>query len=126
MSNDKWAGNVKTQGNYKANTAGLDCSGFVSAVWELSSKVGTYAIKDSRSLTEVITRSNLLVMDAAVNADHVVLKKGEDTGGLSTAEATLTGNDKAQHGYRTWTYLTQNNYVFRKYTGMCHSTPCNL
>ena len=40
------AGNFTTSGSYKAKTAGLDCSGYVSIAYDLSSKQGTYGLVD--------------------------------------------------------------------------------
>ncbi|WDC83208.1 hypothetical protein PL321_10385 [Caloramator sp. mosi_1] len=40
------AGNINTNGGYKPLTAGLDCSGFVGAVYKLPIKVSTQMLDD--------------------------------------------------------------------------------
>lgn len=45
IEKDYVPGNVLTEGGYKAKTAGLDCSGFVGAVYNLPEKVSTKTLK---------------------------------------------------------------------------------
>ena len=66
------AGNVSSAYSYKVpGTAGLDCSGFVSAVYAFTSKQGTGAL--ASNLNSVSSTSNLASMDCLVYSGYHAL-----------------------------------------------------
>lgn len=117
------AGNVDCSGSYKKNTAGLDCSGFVCAVFNISEKTDTSNLK---LYFNKIKRKNLKPMDI-LNCEKkhvfIFLKDSEDKKGIITMEATLGKNSKIGGrtviNYRSWDYINKGEdgkpYVAMRY-----------
>lgn len=84
------AGNVNLAHSPLSCSAGVDCSGFVSRVWGLSSKWGTWDIGDPKKTTE-ITQDQMEPGDVYVIAgDHVMmyLENGKVNGTVKVIEST--------------------------------------
>ncbi len=65
------AGNIGTEGYYKYMTAGLDCSGYVSAALGFNEKKSTHGLSDLGSKVSDIRKLEL--MDILVNpGDHII------------------------------------------------------
>lgn len=83
------AGNVHCSGKYIERTAGLDCSGFVSAVFDLPDKCST---KTMYTCFDEISFSDLKPMDI-LNSEgkhcYVYLGKSQDGKGIITMEASV-------------------------------------
>lgn len=113
MTKSALAGNVSCTGGWKAGTAGLDCSGFVSAAYKFTSHCNTSWFA---SYGRQISYSALQDCDFIVAAgDHIVLYKGTSTDGsyFFTQESTVSGNDMCKWYTRTVNYLSTNGYVAR-------------
>ncbi|MCL6614395.1 MAG: VWA domain-containing protein, partial [Firmicutes bacterium] len=125
-------GNVKCTDNYKAGTAGIDCSGFVSAASALafSSKPNVKMIYDhlyhvncvigikpqeKEGDTGFIYYSGIQPMDAMCWLGHHVLfynRRSLDGNGFDTLESTTSprgGMAGAKKYHRSWSSL--NNYL---------------
>ena len=117
MSYGANAGNVYCSGYYKSGTAGLDCSGYVSACFAFTSKWGTGDFYSNASLFNDINVSQLGNCDIVVHpTDHIVLWKGADYGNSDhffTYEATTSGLDKCKAYDRYWSSLS--GYKCRTY-----------
>ncbi|MBS4537655.1 hypothetical protein GOQ27_04220 [Clostridium sp. D2Q-11] len=110
MSMGKEAGNVYTSGSYKSSTAGLDCSGFVSAALQFGSKYGTYGLND---MSDPISSSQLKYMDILIKpGSHVLFfySWNSDKTVVNSKEATTSGYDKTKSYTRTWSWLSSNGY----------------
>lgn len=116
MSKGKFAGNVKTStSGYQSGTAGLDCSGFVSSVAGFSHKLSTSDLA-SNTYTKSISVSNRKIYDIYVKSGtHVVYYVGETNDGISTREATTTGDDKTKLYSRSTSWLS--GYSLRRFRG---------
>lgn len=119
MSQGRYAGNVYLSGGYKFGTAGLDCSGFVSAVAGFSSHHSTYDIYDYDSY-KIDNLTDRLTMDIFINRqEHVLFYFGDLTGyGIATKESCTAGADKVKDYSRTWTWLSYNGYELRRLNGL--------
>ena len=119
MSQGKYAGNVYLSGIYKFGTAGLDCSGFVSAVAGFSSHHSTYEIYDDDSY-EIENLIDRLSMDIFIDRpEHVLFYFGDLTGyGIATKESCTAGADKVKDYSRTWTWLSDRGYELRRLEGL--------
>ncbi|VEJ35920.1 Uncharacterised protein [Aedoeadaptatus ivorii] len=94
------AGNIRTSTSSKvANTYGLDCSGYVSRCWGLSSKRGTGNIE---GVATRISYSSLQPGDALNKSGHVMLfEKRDSNGDYVLYESTqLNGYDRVSHTIR--------------------------
>lgn len=113
LSKGKYAGNVDTDGHgWISSTVGLDCSGFVSAIYGFSYKFSTGMLaSDPNTPFKPTTYAALLPGDIANDAgSHVwvlVSRKTDTAGnllGYYTREATVSGTgDKAKYYYRSTT-----------------------
>lgn len=118
MNNKKFAGNVNTStGGYQSGTAGLDCSGFVSSTAGFSSKLGTSHLASS-TYTQALIASSRSIYDIYVNSgsnSHVLYYVGVSTNGITTREATTTGEEKAKTYTRSTAKLI--GYSLRRFNG---------
>lgn len=116
LSDGQTAGNVLCSGNYKSGTAGVDCSGFISAAYKFNFKLSTSSIPSYFTTT---TWANVLEGDIANRAgSHVFMIKYKYTSGgefymMSTYESTTDGS------YQGTTYMHRYlSDVVNKYTPM--------
>ena len=74
--NNKRAGNITSAYGFVSESAGVDCSGYVSSTYNFSNKQGTYYFRDTLG-HKLNSLSNLKQMDFAVKINasgrHVVL-----------------------------------------------------
>ncbi|WDV47244.1 hypothetical protein PV797_05935 [Clostridiaceae bacterium M8S5] len=100
-------GNINTStSGHVYNTYGVDCSGYVSRCWGLTSKHSTRTLPN---VATVISKSSLKIGDALNKAgSHVVLyEKMDSYGSYVLYEATkLNGYDKVSHTTRSASNLS--------------------
>ncbi|MDR1066422.1 MAG: hypothetical protein LBL35_03170 [Clostridiales bacterium] len=108
------AGNINTSGpGLVSNTYGLDCSGYVSRAWGLTSKQSTSSLPN---ISTAISASALQQGDILnLAGSHVVLFEKYDSGGNYVLyEATTTSSyDRVANTIRTASSIS--NYTPRKY-----------
>lgn len=116
MSKNKFAGNVNTSTTgYQSGTAGFDCSGFVASTAGFSSKLSTTNLASS-DYTKSISSSSRSLYDMYVKSGtHVLYYVGTTTDGISSREATTTGDDKTKLYTRSTTWLS--GYSLRRFNG---------
>lgn len=115
------AGNVKSSGKYQYFTAGLDCSGFVSAVYKLPVKCST---KSFNQYFRKISMKDLLPMDI-INCEknHVLifLENTKDGKGIITLEESAA-KEKSVIGYRSFDEIKKgingSPYIAMRYKGI--------
>lgn len=106
------AGNINTSAYYVGGTAGLDCSGFASAVYVYYAKQSTGYFAGS-SNWKTIGTAQLQNMDILVDSgSHMVFFHTNNGTSVTTYESTVAGNvEKCKVYSRTWTTLS--SYVPR-------------
>lgn len=120
------AGNINCIGEYKADTAGLDCSGFVCAAFNIPNRYGTGLLS---KYFEPISYKDLKPMDILnCQAEHVFifLKETDDKKGILTMEAARNqypeNKDKTNINYRSWESISNGvdgkPYVAMRYRGI--------
>lgn len=107
----KQAGDT-TKGDTLSCARGVDCSGFVSRVWQLSSKYGTWTLDDIS--TQLSGWGNLLEYDIFLKqGSHVRLFRYYSGNGYYVSESTTAGYDRVVYrligssdlnGYSPWRY----------------------
>jgi hypothetical protein len=105
MQSNYKAGNMDTTyPNGIACAHGVDCSGFVTRVWGLTSKLSTWTIPGaSKPLCPVLTLGDVLDYPGV----HVVVFVSNATNGINTYEATAyLYYDRVVYIYRPWSTLT--------------------
>lgn len=104
MATGKKAGNLSTAGSGLSCSYGVDCSGFVSRAWGLTTKYSTSTLPNvSLPLTPVLRQGDILNLAGS----HVVLFGSSAANGLNAYEATAWQNfDRVVHVYRPWSTLT--------------------
>jgi uncharacterized protein YraI len=115
------AGNVKSSGKYQYFTAGLDCSGFVSAVYKLPVKCST---KSFNQYFRKVSMKDLLPMDI-INCEknHVLifLENTKDGKGIITMEESAS-KEKSVIGYRSFDEIKKgingSPYIAMRYKGI--------
>ncbi len=119
MSNNGRVGNINTStAGHVSNTYGLDCSGYVSRCWGLTSKRSTSTLPNIATKT---TYANLKQGDMLDKAgSHVVLfDKSDGSGGYVLYEATkLNSYDRVAHTVRSISSLQNNSYVAYRYNNV--------
>lgn len=99
-------GNVLTEGIYKEKTAGLDCSGFVGAVYNLPEKVSTKTLKKYFKYISIKKIKPMDIFNAEAEHTFIYLKESYDKKGIITLEArhsnSLKSKDKTVISYRTY------------------------
>lgn len=116
------AGNINTNGGYKQLTAGLDCSGFVGAVFKIPIKVSTQTLGD---YFHPIKFEDLKPMDIINHEKYhvfIYLKESADKKGIIVMEATTGKNevfDRTTISYRSYSeikkYIDNGTYVPMRY-----------
>ncbi len=117
LSNGGRVGNIYTgTGAYVSNTYGVDCSGYVSRAWGLTTKYGTSTIMN---VAFYINASSLLQGDALnYSGSHIVLFEKFDANGNYTVYEATTWNsyDRVAHTVRTVSSMT--NYKPIRYNSI--------
>lgn len=99
------AGNINTSGGYKTLTAGLDCSGFVSAVFKLPIKASTETLEDFFYPIKLEDLKPMDVLNSKKNHVFIFLKESADKKGMIVMEATTGKNitfDRTIINYRSY------------------------
>ncbi|MGC4154642.1 MAG: hypothetical protein QM628_16425 [Propionicimonas sp.] len=122
LSKSKYAGNITNAGKgYITNTIGLDCSGYVSAAYDLGKKYGTVNLIDGKVFKkstskpvagDIYNKSGshvVIVMDRRKENGTWVIVAGE-----STTAKFPAGDDKVLHHVRNESSF-DNAYVTGKY-----------
>lgn len=118
--NSYQAGDIDTRG-VEGCSRGVDCSGFVSRCWGLTTKYSTWSLPN---ISCALRSTSCLVMGDILNrpAVHVVLFSSFATNGIQAYEATTAnGFDRVVYRYLPWSSL--DGYVPRRYCGVC-TTSC--
>jgi hypothetical protein len=100
------AGNVNCIGNYKSFTAGLDCSGFVCAVFKIPEKCGTGNISRYFNTININDLKPMDILDCVNKHVFIYLKETSDKKGIITMEAAYNKysecSEKTKINYRSW------------------------
>lgn len=100
------SGNVFTEGGYKEYTAGLDCSGFVSAVYKLPEKCSTQTLKYYFDVIDIKDIKPMDIFNIEKKHTFIFLRETPDKKGIITMEATTSKyastKDKTVINYRSW------------------------
>lgn len=105
------AGNAATGGDYKKDTAGVDCSGFISICYQTRDRLSTRTMINEFT---PINRADSGFMDIFNRpGDHVLIKVSEDQDGVYSLEASISGDDKVSFRYRSNYYL--HNFTAMRY-----------
>lgn len=119
MTNGGRVGNINTStAGHVSNTYGVDCSGYVSRCWGLTSKRSTSTLPN---VATKITYASLQQGDMIVKAgSHVVLyEKADGNGGYILYEATkLNSYDRVAYTIRSITSLQNGSYVAYRYNNV--------
>lgn len=116
MDSNYQAGDIDTAG-VEGCSRGVDCSGFVSRVWQLSSKHSTWTLPN---VSWELPSTNYLLRGDIMNkaGDHVVLFASFATNGINDYEATTyNAYDRVYYTYSSWSRLT--GYEPRRYNDVC-------
>lgn len=103
-------GNIYTgTDSHVPNTFGLDCSGFVSRCWNLSSHYGTGQLPE---VSNNIAMDKLQKGDALLMDKHVILFDSKNSNGDFVLYEATTYNsyDRVSHTIRTVSYLKGKGY----------------
>ena len=118
MKKGKFAGNIKaTPSGYQTDTAGLDCSGFVSSTAGFSYKLSTTNLASS-DYTRTINKNKVVAYDIfVISGKHVFFYIGYDKKikSYKTCEATTDGTEKVKFFYRSKKEL--DTYKARRFNG---------
>lgn len=112
MRGGKDAGDVKTSGSKRSCTAGVDCSGFLSRLWGLTTKRSTYTLSGA---SYSISRSRMDCADLYLKpGSHAIAHKYFTGNGDSAVWESTTSSDKDRvvSWVRTASYLS--NYQTRR------------
>lgn len=119
MSRGGRVGNINTStAGHVGNTYGLDCSGYVSHCWGLTSKRSTSTLPN---VATKITYASLQQGDMIDKAgSHVVLyEKADGNGGYILYEATKwVSLDRVAHTIRSISSLQSNSYLAYRYNNV--------
>lgn len=99
------AGNINTSEGYKPLTAGLDCSGFVSAVFKLPVKASTETLEDYFYPIKLEDLKPMDILNSKKNHVFIFLKESADKKGMIVMEATTGKNitfDRTIINYRSY------------------------
>jgi hypothetical protein len=119
-------GNVNSSGGYVDFTAGLDCSGFVSAVYNLPEKCSTQSLNQYFEEIELDELNPMDIFNSEGNHTFVYIKETPDKKGIITMESTTNkyarSKDKTVINYRSWEEIeegiNEQPYVPMRYIGI--------
>lgn len=115
MSAGGRAGNINTS-NVLSCAYGVDCSGFVSRVWQRTSKYGTSTLPNIS--TAVPVGSGLQGDIFNKSGSHVVLFKSFSGNGYYISEATITNSyDRVIYRWVSTSYVS--GYSFMRFNSVC-------
>jgi hypothetical protein len=112
------AGDLDLKGDKKTLSCarGVDCSGFVGNVWELSGKVNTDMLANDSRLTFRIATKELGTGDILVKSEkHVVLVDGVVSSGVHVFEATTDNRADRVVYNKSTSWSRYNNWSARRY-----------
>lgn len=119
MANNYQAGDIDTSGN-EGCSRGVDCSGFVSQVWGLTSRYGTCGLE---SISAQLSSTAQLLRGDIMNRcnptpRHTILFSSFANNGMNGYESTTYNQyDRVVYIYRPWSSIS--NYVPRRYNNVC-------
>lgn len=100
------AGNINCAGNYKKYTAGLDCSGFVCAVFNIMEKTDTAGLNSYFNKIKVRNLKPMDIFNCEKKHVFIYIKETMDKKGIITMEATTNRLSKISErtaiNYRSW------------------------
>lgn len=109
-------GNVGVESYYVSNTAGLDCSGFISAVLGLEKRQPSWKFIYDSSLASKISYNQLKKMDMIVRDGHILFYLSRNSFGINSLEANCLGSEWRVKFYGwSWRALRDNGYQARRY-----------
>lgn len=118
LLNNKYAGDIATSGVSSA-AVGVDCSGYVSRCWKLSSHYATSMMNSNTTLfTKVSDWNQFLPADAIHKVGHVRLGVARNVDGSILAMEAAGSSTGWKVDYRNYTLANLSDYTLLKYTGM--------
>ena len=115
------AGNVKSSGKYQFFTAGLDCSGFVCAVYNLPVKCSTQTLYHYFTKINFKDLKPMDIINCEKNHVLIFLKNTADGKGIITMEESAT-REKSVIGYRSYNDIKKgingSPYIAMRYKGI--------
>jgi len=118
LLNNKYAGDIATSGVSSA-AVGVDCSGYVSRCWKLTSHYATSMMNSNTTLfTKVSDWNQFLPADAIHKVGHVRLGVARNTDGSILAVEAAGSGTGWKVDYRNYTLANLSDYTLLKYTGM--------
>lgn len=118
MGIGRQAGDINS--SIESCSRGVDCSGFVSRVWGLSSKYSTTTLPSIS--TRLSSRKNLLQGDIANKSGvhtAVFYSTSGDSGAYWYESTTYNNLDKVSLIYHPWSYFEGNGYKYYRYNNAC-------
>ena len=111
---DKYlAGNIRSEGEYLAKTAGLDCSGYASALYGISWKLNTRQLSDVGTKRTELTELEKMDMLVAPG-DHVVLfVEWLDERTMLATESAIRDGRVTIHPRTLNSFLLENSFQMR-------------
>jgi len=109
--------------SWESCSKGVDCSGFVSNVWELGHKYGTCSLK---YVTCKLDATDDLKAGDILNdcSNHVVLYRYQGSGGVYAYESTKNHSyDRVVYDWEPWSRY--NGYEPRRYEESCEGCPAD-
>jgi hypothetical protein len=124
------AGNVYCLGNYKNLTAGLDCSGFVCAVYKIPVKYGTDNLNNYFNLINIKDLKPMDILNCRDKHVFIYLKETADKKGIITMEASYDkssmNSEKTIINYRSWDSIKKGTdgkpFIAMRYKGIIDDT----
>ena len=116
LSKEAIIGNVGITPNYLPGTAGLDCSGLISAVLGLESRKPSWYFYYNNDLFEKIAYNKLSLMDTLVKNGHILFYLNKSEHGIRSIETNAIGSQwKVKYFNWSWRALRDNGYSARTY-----------
>ncbi len=118
LLSNKYAGDIATSG-VSSSAVGVDCSGYVSRCWKLSSHYATSMMNSTPSLfTKIADWNQFLPADALHKVGHVRLGVVRNTDGSILAVEAAGSSTGWKVDYRNYTLSNLTDYTLLKYTGI--------
>ncbi|MBC8061724.1 MAG: hypothetical protein H7Y18_13800 [Clostridiaceae bacterium] len=119
-------GNIYCVGNYKNLTAGLDCSGFVCAVFKMPGKYGTDTLNDYFNIIKMKDLKPMDILNCRTKHVFIYLKETPDKKGIITMEASYdkysNNSEKTIINYRSWDSIKDGDkgkpFIAMRYKGL--------
>lgn len=110
------AGDIDSASGTLSCAHGVDCSGYVSRVWRLSTKHSTSTLNN---VSYVIPKASLVSMDIFLKSGHVMLYRSVSGNGYNVAESTTASSlDRVVFRWVTDSYA--NQFTPRRYNSVCN------